>query len=245
MDSRQPGKISKFSRFPDDQEAAEKDATDEISQIDSAVQSMPPQPEGHESADTKQPPPDTQTPTDDPVSQERAEPAHQPEFNDQLQDNTAGAAGDDELLLSWQSHGDAHQRGPQWYIGLFALSGILAAAMALMTGSWMSAVVVVLAVVALVTVNIKGPKAQAYGIFTSGIQIEDRFYSFDQLRSFSLSSQNGGALIELEPSKRFMPRITMHAGDNADQAQELLTEFLPRDDREPDMIDKLSQRLKL
>lgn len=264
MNGQQPGNIY----TPDQAEGGRPEATgtgtpDEIAQIDNAVQSNPaekadqmdynepasPEPESDaytgETADQQaRSVPDQNLQTQAPVTS--AEESFTPETS-VTQDavDTSGSNETPTLLLSWQSSGDMLDRGPKWYASIFAVTATFAGLTLLGTGSWMSAIVVVMAASALVVVNTKGPQVQAYGIFDAGVQIEERFYGYEQLRSFSLSNLNGETLIELEPSKRFYPRITMHVGDFMDQAQELLSQFLPKNNREPDMIDKISQRLKL
>lgn len=233
-------------------------APDEIAQIDQAVKSSPPEPNldngldsagpssdnyviGHGDAETEKSaqPPQVLDTADKGTGDADGESNHQGNIN--------RVAGDEQpsLLLSWQSRGDSIVRGPQWYAALFVITISLSGLTLLVTDSWLSALVVILAAVALIVVNTKGPNVQAYGIFDAGVQIEERFYGYDQLRSFSVNSLNNETLIELEPSKRFYPRITMHAGELIDQAQNLLSQFLPKNNREPDMIDKISQRLKL
>lgn len=264
MDGQQPGNIYTPGQPEDGQSEATGTGTpDEIAQIDSAVQSnltekadqkdynepASPEPEsgayvgeaaGQQTRSLSGQNSQAQTPVTS------VEGSFTPETS--VTQDTVDIPGSNEtptLLLSWQSSGDMSDRGPKWYAAIFAVTATFAGLTLLGTGSWMSAIVVVMAASAVVIVNTKGPQVQAYGIFDAGVQIEERFYGYEQLRSFSLSNLNGETLIELEPSKRFYPRITMHAGDFMDQAQELLGQFLPKNNREPDMIDKISQHLKL
>lgn len=254
MDGQQPGKTYKPDQ-PENQQAGTpgNGASDEIAQIDSAVQSNPVEttnadvdgetPDGSSGIGTE-PAPNYETPVQTPVYEEVGNVTpEEPALQNTAADNDSSQKP--SLLLSWQSGGDISDRGPTWYATIFVVTVTFAGLTILVTGSWLSAVVVVLAAATLIVVNTKSPQVQAYGIFDAGVQIEERFYGYDQLRSFNLNSTNGETLIELEPSKRFYPRITMHAGDYIDQAQELLAQFLPKNHREPDVIDVISKRFKL
>ena len=147
-------------------------------------------------------------------------------------------------LLVWQSQAEPTQPDALRYLLLIVAAIVLAVIFAWLMGSWFSAAVVVLAAIALLVNTTRRPPAHNYGIFPSGIQIKNRFYDYNELRSYSVLTDSSQPVLELEPSKRFYPRLSLHAkAETLEQASLVLQQFLPREDREPDLIDRFSRWL--
>lgn len=256
---QQPGQVFTPNLQDDDQPVAvNQPMNDEIAQIDSAMSEQPVRPEpvtpvGAEPAN------DTQNDTSGaaevatPVVSDQSvavntdlPPMAAPADVDVPAEDTAGVAPTDEPLLVWEAIEDATPWSTQWYIAVTAVAAVLGTAMVLVFGSWFSAAVIILAAIALVVAYSRRPHVQEYGIFSDGVQIEQQYYLFTQLRAFSTSSGQNQSLIELEPAKRFLPRLTLHLDPEiTDRAVEILEQFLPHSQRQPDVIDRLSKRLRM
>lgn len=89
------------------------------------------------------------------------------------------------------------------------------------------------------------PRVLNYELDSHGITIEGKHYPWTNFRSFGVMSDVEWHAIDLEPTQRFMPRLTMLFGDDDyDRIVEHLLVHLPRVDHEPDLVEKLSRYLR-
>ena len=128
------------------------------------------------------------------------------------------------------------------------LLGIAAVAMiilALLTRQWLSIAVFAAMGVALGIYGQRPPEVLDYRLSEKGLTVKHKFYPYDQFRSFSVAPDVSWHVIELEPTRRFMPRLTvMFDNDHFEQIVAILSQHLPRVDRQADWIERLSRRLK-
>ncbi|HSX48350.1 MAG TPA: hypothetical protein VLF41_02515 [Candidatus Nanoarchaeia archaeon] len=176
----------------------------------------------------------------------------QPAENQQLEEPglsgevlDSGGESTDAPLISWQaSEYIHHDKKTGWYlwlvVGVVSLVGI-----GVYTQQW-SAITVLAAMTAAVVVYArKAPRTLTYSLSDDGIDIEHKHYPFSQFRSFAVVSDVGWHTIDLDPIQRFMPRLTiLFADDDLDKIVTVLSEKLPRSDRRPDAIERLSRYLK-
>lgn len=147
--------------------------------------------------------------------------------------------------FSWQaSEYIHHHKGFGWYLLFFILAGGLGG-LAVWTHSYSGLVLLAVTIVAVLMFTNKPPRTLSYAIDSKGITIEDKFYGYDQFRSFGVVSDLAWHSIDLDPVKRFMPRLTiLFDSENIDAIVSALTDRLPREDHQPDLIDRLSRALK-
>lgn len=185
----------------------------------------------------------TAPPASEPSQPETALPAHEPE-------NTLAPTEQSEAnlpaLLSWEaSEYVAHQHGALWYLSVLGITVGLVAFLVLVLGEWLSAAVVVLMVIALVIYAHRAPRTLKYSLNQAGILVGAKFYPYGVFRSFALVQGQAFLTIELDPLKRFMPRLSMFIDqDDLDGVVETLEEHLPRAERKADVVDRLSHKLK-
>lgn len=150
-------------------------------------------------------------------------------------------------LLSWEaSEYIGHSHGIGWYLGVVVATAALVATSLLVFKEWLSAVVTVLMMVALVVYARRAPRVLKYMLNEAGIGIGPKFFPFTQFRSFAILSEHNFFTIELEPLRRFMPRLSIFLDkEDANAVSDALEKHLPREDRKPDAIDRLSRKLKL
>ncbi len=151
----------------------------------------------------------------------------------------------DPTALTWQaSEYVHHDKRIAWHLGLFAIIAVLIAVAAL-THQWLSIGVFIVMAVALVVYANKPPRVLNYAITDDGIQIDTKNYPFDSFKSFSVIQDVAWHVIDLEPTKRFMPRLTILFDDaQHDAIVEALGAYLPEEDRQPDLIERLARYLK-
>ncbi len=161
-------------------------------------------------------------------------------------DGNQAVADRQPSLISWQaSEYIQHHHSPLWYVGLFVIAAGLAATMGLVLREWLSAAVIVLMAVALLVYSHRHPRVLDYSISNAGINISDKFFPYSQFHAFAVVPSQNLLTIELDPVKRFMPRISMFLDKaEANKVDGVLQQHLPREDRKADFIDRLSHALK-
>lgn len=147
--------------------------------------------------------------------------------------------------LSWQaSEYVHHDKRTAWHLGLFAIIAVLIA-VAVITHEWLSIGVFVVMGVALVIYGNKQPRVLNYTITETGITIGPKDYPFESFKSFSVVQDVAWHVIDLEPTKRFMPRLSILFEDaQLDAIVGALASHLPEEDRLPDPIERLARYLK-
>jgi uncharacterized membrane protein YphA (DoxX/SURF4 family) len=147
--------------------------------------------------------------------------------------------------FSWEaSEFVQHDKPASWYIGLWAGVVILCAILGLLQ-QWVSIVVVVVMTIAILVYSRKEPRTLEYALDDKGISINGRLSPYSHFRSFNVQEEVGWKEIDLEPTQRFSPRLTLIADDeNLEQIADILAHHLPEVNRTPDIIERLSRYLK-
>lgn len=181
----------------------------------------PPQPTIEPPAPIQTPPPAAAPPTDQPP------------------------VASDPNALTWQaSEYVHHDKRTAWHLGLFAIIAVLIA-VAVVTHQWFSIGVFIVMAIALVVYGNKQPRVLNYAITDTGIEIDGKSYPFETFKSFSVIQDVAWHVIDLEPTKRFMPRLTILFEDSQhDAIVQALAAHLPEEDRQPDLIERLARYLK-
>jgi len=150
----------------------------------------------------------------------------------------------DVVLVSWQaSEYIHHDKRFGWYAVFFLIVAALIG-VAAVTHQWLTIGVFVVMAGALAIYANKAPRVLTYALGDHGIMIEDKFYPYDSFRSFGVIRDVAWHLIDLEPLKRFMPRLSiMFEDDKRDQIVAILTEHMPRHDRQPDLVERAARYL--
>ncbi len=137
-----------------------------------------------------------------------------------------------------------HEKSLSWYLylaaGLAVLLGI-----AVFTRQWLLIALFATMAGAIVVYARKPPRVLQYRIDADGITIEDKSYPFGFFLSFAILPDAEWHAIDLEPTRRFMPRLTLlFTDDSLNDIASRLELQLPRVDREPDFIERLSRRVR-
>lgn len=162
------------------------------------------------------------------------------------EDPIEGLEEDQEItLLSWQAHEFIHhQKRPLWYLGLFVVVAALSA-VGVLTHQWTGLVVLAAMTLAVVVYSNKAPRTLNYSLTESGILIESKYHPYDQFRSFAVFADIAWHSIDLDPVKRFAPRLSILFEDKDLEAiVQALSDELPRVDRRPDLIERVTRFLR-
>lgn len=152
----------------------------------------------------------------------------------------------DSELAHWQAADFIdHDKSIGWY-GLLALAVlIVAAGLYLITKDLITTFsVVFIAVVFGIVAGMK-PRIVEYSIYEGGIAIADKQYNFAQFKSFSILEEDTGVIISLVPLKRFVPYVIVNlVQGQEDQITELISQYLPYQQRNKSVIDTAMHRLR-
>lgn len=162
------------------------------------------------------------------------------------QDQAYNIGQQDVETLQWTaSEYVTHQKTIGWYLAFGAGSLALAAFIYLVTRSPFSSVVVLVACICIALFGARQPRQISYEIGDSGVKVAERFFPYSQFKSFSLVPEGAIYTIWLRSLKKFMPTVALYfAPEDADKIIEALGQYLPHEDREPDAIDRATQRFR-
>ena len=139
----------------------------------------------------------------------------------------------------------AHNKGMAW----FALLGLaLCAAVGViyvLTRDILAPAMVGVAGITFGTFAARPPRVLEYSVDGRGIQIGQKFYAYNDFKSFSLVEDGPLPAIMLLPLKRFLPPITVFYEPKEEETiLDVLADYLPHEDKEPDLVDKLMRHIR-
>lgn len=139
----------------------------------------------------------------------------------------------------------AHNKSAGWYMLLGLGTLALAAVVYLLTQDKISTAMVMIVAVIFGIFAARKPRELDYSVDSSGIHIRAKSYPYGSFRSFAIVQEEAVESIWLMPLKRFMPIISIYF-EPADgkKIAEVLSKFLPIENRQPDPVDKLMHRLR-
>jgi hypothetical protein len=184
-----------------------------------------------------------QAPLEEPHEVQIGEPdADQPHeiSDDELEERLANEAG-----FSWQaSEFVHHQKGVSWYAGLFAVMLVLVG-LAILLHMWLEIVLFAVMAVAVMIYAGKPPRTMQYELSPSGLRIDDKEYQYREFRSFGVLPEEEWHTIDLEPAKRFAPPLSIIFDDrDFHDIVSHLEIHLPRVDRKPDAVERLTRYVR-
>lgn len=177
----------------------------------------------------------TYTPTVAPASQLQQQPTQQPQ--------TLKPSGG---TIEWQaSEFVDHEKNNNWFVLLGVATVVACGVIYLLSRSIFSVVVILFAAAAFgVTANQK-PRTMRYALLSNEVQIGDRRYKYDDFRSFSLMREGALWSVVLQPTKRFMPLITIYFDPNdGEKIFDILASQMTHEERKLDAVDQLMRRIR-
>jgi hypothetical protein len=202
-------------------------AAPEQAVITPAQQAPPPQPQQIQSAPSAQRPPSFYTDTSLPNPD-----ANMPEPSDEVVTWTAS-----EFI--------AHQKNGGWYALLMLCALVAAALVWFVTKDIVSSVVIIFAGAVFATYAARKPRQLSYRLDPAGLTIDQKHYSYNEFRSFSVVPEGAFSTIVFAPLKRFGTLITLYY-DPQDEEQIInaIMTRLPHEERKPDPIDRMLYRIR-
>ena len=139
----------------------------------------------------------------------------------------------------------SHQKTTSWYIGLGAVSAVVTLLVFLITRNLLSGIVVAMACMALGVFAARAPQTKTFEINTAGVVVEGKIFPYSMFKSFSIIDDEAVSCIWLRPLKKLMPTVVMYYGpEEEEQIVQMLDNFLPQEDRQHDVVDRISRRIR-
>lgn len=160
----------------------------------------------------------------------------------QAKSNTKNDTG-----VSWTaSEFISHDKSTGWYalLGLFAIA--LAALVYFFShGDKVPTVVVIIVAITFGVMASRKPRELDYSVDERGVQVGDKLYSYAGFRSFAVVQEEAVESIWLMPLKRFTPPLTIYFDpDDGQKIVDVLGSYLPIENRQLDMVDRLMHRIR-
>lgn len=179
-------------------------------------------------------------------------PAPQPATLNPLPSDELTESGNDEdnpLVepISWEASEYIHHNRDGLWFTVFILVTILFVAMSifLLSNYFFTALIVVMAI-ALFMYARRPPRVERYTLTSQGLSIGQKFYSFNEFRSFGVVEDGALFSVRLLPTARFGQALTIYFAENdGEQIVDILGAYLPMEDLQLDLLDVILRRLRL
>lgn len=151
-----------------------------------------------------------------------------------------------EESISWSaSEFLHHEKSAKWYVNASLAVVLVAAISYFATEDFVSpGAVVVLGALLLVAAGRK-PRSIEYTVDSRGIVAGNKEYIFDDFQSFAVIQEDQIESVILYPQKRFAPEINMYfPPDEGQKIFDILSRYLPFEQREKDRIDKFLHKIR-
>jgi hypothetical protein len=149
--------------------------------------------------------------------------------------------------ISWSaSEFIAHQKSTSWFLVLAAGSFIVLGLVYWITkGDLFSVTVIGFVCGAIGVYANRKPNIINYKLSHQGIQIADKTYSYNDFKAFSVIEEGAIACVWLRPLKRIMPTVAMYLDPQSEEnIIDTLLNYLPEEERQHDVIDRLSNKFR-
>lgn len=152
----------------------------------------------------------------------------------------------DQQPLMWQaSEYVQHEKRMLWYVALIAVAVVLLLISIFLIKSWSFAVLVVVLGVCVGVMAGRPPHLINYSLTDEGLSINDKKFSYQDFRAFGVVQDGSLHFLALIPVKRFMPAVNVYfPPEQGEQIVDTLGMYLPMEQIESDMVEKLARRLR-
>jgi len=147
--------------------------------------------------------------------------------------------------IDWQaSEYIHHDKGALWLVGLVVIALIIIG-VAVWFGQWIFAALAGLMAVTFGVYAFRKPHDVRYHLSDDGLQINDKTFKLDEFRSFGVIPDGAFYSIQLIPTKRFLPAITIYFADpDGEQIVDILGAHLPMLEAHVDPVDTFMRKLR-
>lgn len=139
----------------------------------------------------------------------------------------------------------AHHKTSGWYLMLGGGAVVLAAVVFLVTQDKISTAMVAVVAIIFGIFASRNPRELPYSVDNESLYIGDKVYPYATFRSFSVVQEEGVDSIRFMPLKRFMPILSIYFEPKDEQKIiDVLSQYLPVEERQLDTVDKLMHKIR-
>jgi hypothetical protein len=153
----------------------------------------------------------------------------------------------ENLSISWTaSEFVSYEKGFGWYLSVtFALLVIGLITFIITSKDIVSTASIIIIGIIFVIFARRKPRVLTYQIDNSGIRIGEKLYQFNSVRSFAVVDEGSIRSVYLMPIQRFMPAISMYFEPKGEQQIiNVLGSFLPQEQRQQELIDRIMHKIR-
>lgn len=139
----------------------------------------------------------------------------------------------------------SHNKGTGWYFLLAGGAFLLAVVIYFVTHDVISTGIIIFVALLLGISAARKPRVLNYQVNAAGLAIGDKFYPYPEFKSFAVMQEGAFSSIMFLPLKRFMPPITIYYDpQDEDKIIDVLSYYLPMENRSHDLIDNIIRRIR-
>lgn len=148
--------------------------------------------------------------------------------------------------IQWQaSEFIDHEKNNNWFILLGLGTVVTCVVIYFMSQSTFSIAVVILAAIVFGITAKQKPRTMSYMLSDQGIKVGDKHYKYDDFKSFNMAQEGALWSIILQPTKRFMPSLTIYFDQNdGERIFDTLAAQMPHQERTTDSVDSFLRRIR-
>ena len=148
--------------------------------------------------------------------------------------------------IQWQApEFEKHEKGPAWFIVL-GISALIVFTIVLLMKNFIFAILIILAVFTVFVYALKEPRLITFKISGKGITIDDKIYSYEELKSFWIFYELPQIKeLSIRSKKWLMPFIKIPIDEqNPTIIRSALVKFIPEQKQDQSLIDIVARNLR-
>ncbi len=139
----------------------------------------------------------------------------------------------------------AHTKGLSWFaalgIGLFVFTALIY----FISRDIFASVMIAVAGITFGVFAARPPRVLEYSVDARGINIGQKSYTYSDFKSFAVVEDGPLPAVMLLPLKRFLPPITVfYEPKQEDAILNVIADYLPHEEKQPDVVDRLMSRIR-
>lgn len=152
----------------------------------------------------------------------------------------------DNNVVTWEaSEYIHHQKTATWYLGLAVVTAVLCVLIYIFLDDWFSIAVIVLMSGAVGVYARREPRVQRYSISGSALSVGEHHYHISEFASYQIADEGVVQSATFIPLKRFMPPVSVYfLPQDGEKIMAVLGSVLPREEHQPDFVDRLMRRVR-
>jgi hypothetical protein len=151
-----------------------------------------------------------------------------------------------EQTISWEASEFIHRpKGVGWFLGFLVFAIALLGFGLFILRDFVTTGGFVIMLVAIIVVAVRPPRVLRYVIDGSGVHVGEKLYPYQQFQSYGVLQEGGVWSILLMPTGRFQPPLSIYfSREEGEKIVDILGTYLPMEEHKPDIIDRLSSKLR-